>query len=381
MSSHSTSAPRSRRLRVTAGLVLLVGAVGALTGFSSNVQVVVDGEARDVRTYAGTVEGVLDRLDLELGPADEVEPALDTPIETGLEIDITRAVTIDVEVDGGVARRVTAIVADVADVLELADLADAPDRGAIVVPEPHTPVEHGDVVQVSFPVPVTVVADGEEQELLTHGADVYNALQDAGVELGPRDLVSHDPGTPLLSPLTITIQRVEVEQRIEQVVLEHDEQREETDDLERGRTEVAQEGGDGLRHDVYLVTIIDGEVIEERLAGEQVVEEPEDRVVLVGTAAPALPPAPAGVPALDDPVWDRLAGCESNHNWQAISRNGMYYGGLQFHPQTWRMVGGSGMPHHASRTEQIRRAQILLAKPWATWGNQWPACSRMLGLR
>ncbi|TVP68200.1 MAG: hypothetical protein EA340_09070, partial [Nitriliruptor sp.] len=87
-----------------------------------------------------------------------------------------------------------------------------------------------------------------------------------------------------------------------------------------------------------------------------------------------------GTPPADDQVWVDLAGCESNNNWQAVSANGMYYGGLQFHPDTWRTVGGSGLPNQASRAEQIHRAQLLLTQPWATWGNQWPACSRMLGL-
>ena len=78
-------------------------------------------------------------------------------------------------------------------------------------------------------------------------------------------------------------------------------------------------------------------------------------------------------------MWDRLAGCESNHNWSANTGNG-YYGGLQFLPQTWRSVGGQGMPHEASKEEQIYRAERLLEQPWATFSNQWPACSRMLGL-
>lgn len=46
--------------------------------------------------------------------------------------------------------------------------------------------------------------------------------------------------------------------------------------------------------------------------------------------------------------------------------------------QTWRSVGGSGMPHEASRSEQIKRGKILQER--SGWG-QWPACSRKLGLR
>jgi resuscitation-promoting factor RpfB len=80
---------------------------------------------------------------------------------------------------------------------------------------------------------------------------------------------------------------------------------------------------------------------------------------------------------IDVAIWDRLAQCESNGNWQMNSGNG-YYGGLQFHPQTWWSVGGTGYPHQHTREEQIRRGEILQAR--SGWG-QWPACSSRLGLR
>ena len=51
--------------------------------------------------------------------------------------------------------------------------------------------------------------------------------------------------------------------------------------------------------------------------------------------------------------WDAVAACESGGNWAINTGNG-YYGGLQFNMGTWRAYGGSGSPHHASRSEQIR---------------------------
>lgn len=78
-------------------------------------------------------------------------------------------------------------------------------------------------------------------------------------------------------------------------------------------------------------------------------------------------------------MWERLAQCESGGNWRINTGNG-YYGGLQFLLQTWRYVGGSGYPHQASKAEQIYRAERLLEYSWATFSNQWPACSRRLGL-
>lgn len=112
----------------------------------------------------------------------------------------------------------------------------------------------------------------------------------------------------------------------------------------------------------------DAEEVAERLAeelgGEAVVlVEPEP-------ARPAYPQEPPG-------VWDLLAQCESGGNWAINTGNG-YYGGVQFLPSSWAAVGGTGLPHEASREEQIARARILLA--YQGWGA-WPACSARLGLR
>lgn len=72
--------------------------------------------------------------------------------------------------------------------------------------------------------------------------------------------------------------------------------------------------------------------------------------------------------------WDRVARCESGGNWSISTGNG-YYGGLQFSLSTWRWVGGQGYPHHASKAEQIRRAEILRTQRGGL--GHWPVCGRL----
>ncbi|GAA3286140.1 transglycosylase family protein [Nesterenkonia halobia] len=84
----------------------------------------------------------------------------------------------------------------------------------------------------------------------------------------------------------------------------------------------------------------------------------------------------ATAPAANASVWDQLAQCESGGDWSANTGNG-FYGGLQFTPSSWAAVGGSGMPHEASKAEQIQRAEKL--QSMQGWGA-WPACSAKLGL-
>ncbi|MBU9765808.1 transglycosylase family protein [Mycobacterium sp. TNTM28] len=74
--------------------------------------------------------------------------------------------------------------------------------------------------------------------------------------------------------------------------------------------------------------------------------------------------------------WDAIAECESGGNWSTNTGNGAY-GGLQFKPATWAAHGGVGSPATASREEQIRVAENVLA----TQGiGAWPTCGARGGM-
>jgi hypothetical protein len=99
--------------------------------------------------------------------------------------------------------------------------------------------------------------------------------------------------------------------------------------------------------------------------------------------ATAPPPPPRTIPGGVVPIetWEAVARCESGYggepDWSINTGNG-FYGGLQFTLNSWQWVGGTGMPHEASRETQIAMAERLFERQG--W-NAWPACSRSLGLR
>ena len=101
------------------------------------------------------------------------------------------------------------------------------------------------------------------------------------------------------------------------------------------------------------------------------------RLAVVGAVAAGAPLVLAGTAsAAPESAWDKLAQCESGGDWNINTGNG-YYGGIQFNASTWKAYGGRGMPHQASKAEQIAVAErTLAAQGW----NAWPACSRKMGL-
>ncbi len=102
------------------------------------------------------------------------------------------------------------------------------------------------------------------------------------------------------------------------------------------------------------------------------------RLAVVGAVAAGAPLVLAGTAAAAPAsAWAKLAQCARGGNWKINTGNG-YYGGIQFNASTWRAYGGSGLPHQASRSQQIAVAErTLAAQGW----NAWPSCSRKMGLR
>ena len=82
-----------------------------------------------------------------------------------------------------------------------------------------------------------------------------------------------------------------------------------------------------------------------------------------------------GTAHADSMNWDAVAQCESGGNWAANTGNG-HFGGLQFKQATWSSNGGFGSPVNASREEQIRVAENVLASQGA---KAWPKCSALGG--
>lgn len=96
-------------------------------------------------------------------------------------------------------------------------------------------------------------------------------------------------------------------------------------------------------------------------------------LALVGAAFALVPTFLSTATASADSVnWDAIAQCESGGDWSTDTGNG-HFGGLQFKPTTWSSNGGRGNPAAASRGEQIKVAERVLA----TQGlNAWPKCGQ-----
>ncbi|HSK27104.1 MAG TPA: ubiquitin-like domain-containing protein [Jiangellales bacterium] len=373
----------AKTLALNAAVVTaLVGGTTAYATFDNTVTLSVDGQSESVSTFARTVEGVLDAQGIELGEHDVVAPSPESAVQDGSEISVRYGRLLTVTVDGEESEIwTTALSVDEA----LAELGIRAQGAELSVSRSLGISRRGLDFEVRTPKDVTVAADGQTLPLTTTAITVAEAITDAGLTLGERDVVTPAADTRLVTGTAIAVQRVAVESETLTVELPFNTVEKPTDTLYEGERKTETEGQVGVQERVVERTVVDGAVTSETVLSETVVSAPVDKVVLVGTKArPASTPSPSpsgssapAPPVADGSVWDRLAQCESGGNWSINTGNG-YYGGLQFSLGTWQAYGGSGYPHQNSREEQIRIA-TKVRDARGGYGD-WPACARKLGL-
>lgn len=335
-------------------LLLLSGVAATAVAAASSVQVLVDGEVVERWTFAADVGGVLERLDVEVGPADRLHPPADTPVHDGLRIVVDHAKHVEVVVGAGPPQQVVAVADTVADVLRAAELDAVLQGTARIDPAPEAPVADAARVVVQLPVAVTLTADGEVRDLETFATTVGDALAEAGIDLGGHDRLEPPADQRLDGPTPILVERVEILEEVVELPVEHDEQRRETDDLVEGETQVHTEGRDGLRREVYEVTVVDGEVARRELIAEQTVEEPVDHLVLVGTAPPPVDEAQQLLADLGYPTGP-VDGVEGGQTRRALC--------------AWRRLEGHEVSREGLRPEELLALRATTELPEAPPGR------------
>ncbi|HEX2179279.1 MAG TPA: ubiquitin-like domain-containing protein [Actinomycetota bacterium] len=283
-----TTAPAS--IPVFRGILRLAVALGLAAGCILYLQalkqitVADGGRERRVETFAPTVGAVLERSGVSLGPADRVEPAVDSRIERDTRIEVLRARDVVVVINGErKTERVTGRTVD-----EVLKELSVVSRGALIAPAPSTPVEPGDEIVVAQSVGATVVYDGKTQPVRTNVLTAGGLLRQLGVVLGPYDRV--EPSILAYPSEGSTIKVVRVNQAVEKLHSKIPFKRETEQDskLEMGIRKVRSAGVEGVRESSYRILYEDGKVKSRTFLGAKVLKEPVSEVTLVGSYRPTL---------------------------------------------------------------------------------------------
>jgi uncharacterized protein YabE (DUF348 family) len=355
---------------------VLLGLVGGLLAYAvaqKSVTLLIDGQAREVGTYAATVGEVLEDEGVPADEHDVVLPATDEALADGDTVVLNRARPLRLTVDG-VDREVfvTALSVDEA----LAQLGYRGDDLVLSASRSERVPLDGMALTITRPKDIVLVADGEERVVSTTAATAADLLAEQGIALSATDKTSLYPEQILLDQMRLQVYRVTIKQTSVTRPIAYETVEVEDPSAFEGEETVVEEGRVGQKRTTYSVTFVDGREVGRRKLDAEVIREPVSEEVEVGTKE--RPPAPKAPSVAGGSVWDQLAQCESGGNWSINTGNG-YYGGLQFNLGTWQAYGGQGLPNENSREQQIAVAEKLRAANGGSYGA-WPHCSGELGL-
>jgi len=204
--------PQGQGLRALVVLVLVVGTLAA--GYQTTltpVTLVVDGQTQRLHTHQDTVAALLMDAGLALYPEDIVTPALDTPLEPGLMVEVRRARPVYISADGH-SRLLRTHATSVEAVLEEARVSLGPHdeveiEGDLLTANPSAADSEPAYITVRRAIPFTLHEDGRATTLYTTAPTVGEALRRIGLTLYLADGVRPGLGERISAGMHVYVDR------------------------------------------------------------------------------------------------------------------------------------------------------------------------------
>ncbi|WP_030666225.1 resuscitation-promoting factor [Streptomyces rimosus] len=364
-----TDGTETRRRLLPQALVVafLAGGTSAFIAHDKAVRIDVDGEPRTLHTFASDVGDLLADEEVQVGEHDSVQPAADAELTSGDEVVIRYGRPVRLTLDGQ-RRDVWTTAETVGGALRQFGIRA---EGAHLSADPTRPIgRNGLDLDVRTERSVTFVADGREHTVRTNAATVHEALDQAGIALRGEDTTSVAPDSFPRDGQTVSVLRITGAERVREETIPFETVKRADPAIFKGTETVVRQGQPGVRRLTYEVRTVNGVQQKPKKVGSEVVREPRDRIVHVGTK-----PVPTRVAGADDLNWGALAECEAGGRPDAVDASGTYGGLYQFDTGTWQGLGGSGRPQDAPAGEQTYRAKKLYISRGA---SPWPVCGRRL---
>ncbi|MBA3872029.1 MAG: DUF348 domain-containing protein [Anaerolineae bacterium] len=266
---------------IAAGLVVRVDRARQVTvTVDGNVQPVqtVFTNPTDILRAAGVSVGAKDRVLVD-GTLTQMNDLLVWPVPVS-NITIQRAIPVQI-VDGTQTITVQTTAPTVAEALYEAGttlyLADE------VQPALNTPVTTSLVINIHRSQPISIVADGVTLETRTQGTTVANALVGAGVILGGLDYAIPPETSELQPGMSIRVIRVSEKVDVQQAVLPFETVYQADANMELDQKVVSQEGQKGIRETNIRIRYENGVEVNRTEEDSAVARAPINRVIAYGT--------------------------------------------------------------------------------------------------
>ncbi|UUU22736.1 resuscitation-promoting factor [Streptomyces sp. DSM 40750] len=361
------SAPLRRLVPQALVVAFLAGGTSAFVAKDKAIELTVDGRPRTLHTFADDVTELLADEGVAFGAHDVVAPAPGTALSSGDEVAVRYGRPVALTLDGH-RRRVWTTARTVDGALQ--QLGVRAEGAYVSTSRSQRIGRQGLELDVRTERAVTIMADGRTRTIRTNAATVGEAVEQAGVTLRGEDTTSVAGASFPRDGQTVTVLRVTGSKEVREEPIPFWVRRTEDPSLFRGTEVVERAGHPGTRRVTYALRTVNGVKQRPRLLRTEVVREPQDQIVKVGTK-----PVPTSAQEAEGLNWPGLAACESGGRPDAVDSSGTYGGLYQFDTYTWQSLGGQGRPQDAPAAEQTLRAKKLYVQRGA---SPWPHCGARL---
>jgi len=183
--------------------------------------------------------------------------------------------------EGKLEYPLTVVGENVASALNEAGLALGPHD--LVSPHPETPLTNGLRILVQRAQSVSLAVDGVESEIHTHARTVGDLLQEHGVDLGPEDRAEPPMITALTQTMHVAVIRVSEIETTERQPIPFEVGTHEDPALSWGERIVEQPGKTGIKEVRLLIQKENGVETQRTVLGTTILEYPETEIVRIGT--------------------------------------------------------------------------------------------------
>ena len=205
------------------GALVLVTALLVFFNMKKTIAISIDGEEKTIVTFKGTVAAALEDAGITLGPKDEIQPSLETALKNNDVINIERAVTVKVSVDG------------------------------------------------------------KQLSILTNEDSLKELLAQADITLGEEDIITPVVDTPLEEGMEVAITRVATEYEKSTATIDYTTEVRKDSSLQKGKSKILQEGVPGEKEVTTKVVYEDGVEVSREIVEETTKKAPVSKIVAEGS--------------------------------------------------------------------------------------------------
>jgi len=153
----------------------------------------------------------------------------------------------------------------------------------IIIPSKETIITPGSQIFITRAIPVNLIVDGKSKQIYTTARRVEEIINEANIVLKENDRVEPFLQSFAVSNIVIKIIRVSEKTVTEKISIPFKKIIRKDENLSWGENKIIQKGKQGEKEQIFKITYENGKEISRKLINEKILTKPQDQIEVQGT--------------------------------------------------------------------------------------------------